>query len=290
MAETQEKEEISPVQGTATTGEPVEDFEVEDFVEEDESEELSVAEKVIGIFISPKHTFKYLAEHPDFWSAFIIMALVMIALGMVSMMTLMSMLITQTIEQTRTQLAASGMTEEELAATVSKIQQYMPYFLYLQAAIGQPINLLVAWLLLTVGVFFFGLMQGLKTDFKKLFGVLPWLSFVSMLPVQIISAVIVNSGRIAEIGDMANMRIMKPYSLMILIPQNIVLPKFVEGILGSIDPFFIWSIVLMVIALEYANTCKRSQAIVTTIILSILGLLITAAMVNLQGLAKIGAS
>ncbi|MCX6646857.1 MAG: YIP1 family protein [bacterium] len=268
--------------------EDIDEIDDDEELEDDEDvEDLSVAEKVIGVFIAPKSTFKYLAERPDFWSAFIIISLILIALGMLTMKNLMPMMLTQTIEQTQEKLASSGMSEQDMATTINQLQKYMPYFFYGQAVIGTPIGLVVAWLLLTVAVFFIGLMQGLKTDFKNLFGILPWLSLISMVPAKIIASVIIFSGKITSIADMTNMRVMAPVSILGIIPQNVALPKIVEGMLSTIDPFYIWSMIVMVFALEYVNKCKRSQAITTTVIIAILGILLSGLFTGMAGMSQV---
>jgi hypothetical protein len=281
LNESSEKEE--PVEP-----EDIDEIDDDEGIEDDEeSEDLSVAEKVIGVFIAPKSTFKYLAERPDFWSAFIIISLIIIALGMLTMNNLMPMMLSQTIQQTQEKLAGTGMSDAEMTTTITALQKYMPYVFYGQAVIATPIGIVIAWLVMTLAVFFIGLMQGLKTDFKNLFGILPWLSFISMLPVKIIATVILFSGKITSIADMTNMRIMAPISVLGLIPQSVTLPKIVEGILSMIDPFFIWSMIVMVFALEYANNCKRSQAITTAVIIAILGIIVGGLMAGMAGMGQL---
>jgi hypothetical protein len=259
----------------------INEFGDNEFIDDEDDEELSVAEKVIGVFISPGKTFKYLSERPDFWSPFIIISLVLIACGMLYMTNLMPMLVSDTIAKTQIELEAAGMSESEITEIISAMAKYLPYVFYGQTVIGQPIGILIVWLLLTLGVFFIGLIQGLKTDFKKLFGVLPWISFIGLLPVQIITTIIYMSGRVTEMADMQNMRIVKPYSLLSLFPESIELPKFALGVLGTIDPFYIWSLIVMVIALEHVNNSKRSQAIITTAIIAVIGLVLSGVMTNL---------
>lgn len=261
--------------------ENVDEFDDNEFIDDEDDEELSVAEKVIGVFISPGKTFKYLSERPDFWSAFIVISLVIIACGMLALPNQMPVLLSGIIAETQTSLEAAGMSESEITDTISAMQNYMPYVFYGQAVLGQPIGILIVWLMLTLGVFFIGLMQGLKTDFKKLFGVLPWISFIGMLPVQIITTMIFMSGRITEMADMQNMRIIKPYSLAGLLPESVELPKFAMVVLGTIDPFYIWSLIIMVIALEHVNNCKRSQAIITTVIIAVIGLVLSGVVTNM---------
>lgn len=259
----------------------IDEFDDNEFIDDEDYEELSVAEKVIGVFISPGKIFKYLSERPDFWSPFIIISLVLIACVMLYMTNLMPMLVSETIAKTQIELEAQGVSESEITEIITAMAKYLPYVFYGQTVIGQPIGILLVWLMLTLGVFFIGLMQGLKTDFKKLFGVLPWISFIGMLPVQIITTIIYMSGRVTEMADMQNMRIVKPYSLAGLFPESVELPKFVLGVLGTIDPFYIWSLIVMVIALEHVNNSKRSQAIITTVIIAVIGLMIGGVATNL---------
>lgn len=258
----------------------IEDEDIDEFDDEGDDEDLSVAEKVIGVFITPSRTFKYLSQNPDFWSAFIILSLVVIAVTMPSM----KLILPGTIVLVRSQLEGAGMSENEMAMVIKAI----PYIVYGQTILGIPIGLLVSWLLMTAAVFFIGLMQGLKTDFKRLFGVLPWLSFISVLPGQIITAIMIGTGYISEMTQMTDLKLMKPYSLLGPIPGGENLPKFVQGLLASIDPFFIWSIFVTVIALQYANNCKKSEAIVTTVIIAVLTLVLSGLLTSFGMMAQAG--
>jgi len=279
MQETNEKDTEQTVMDENSDGE------LEDELDGDEEEELSVVEKIIGVFISPKKTFNYLADHPDFWWPLIIISLIMIGTSVMIMPKMMPIMQAQAVQGI---INNPDMSESQRDETMAMIQKYVPIGAYVQVGL-LPLFFAIAWLISTLLVFLTGLVQGLEADFKKLIGVIPWLSFISMISEVGKSIVIFMMSEVPD--DLTkNPEIAKPFSAAILLANNPDAPVWLKLFLSSIDPFTIWSVIVMVVALEAANKCTRSQAIVTVAIVTIVGLLIMLGLSFFQGGAVVKAS
>jgi hypothetical protein len=247
--------------------------------EAEESEDLSIVEKIIGVYIAPVNTFRYLADHPDFWSPLIIVTLIIIAVSMAGLPKMMPLIESQVVEKMQQQFQAAGTTESEQATAIDVTLKIVRISTYVSTIIGTPIAMAVSWILVAALVFFVSLGQGLDTDFKRLLGMIPWLSMISIIS-QIISKVTMLMGSYNSMEELQDFRNIMPLSLIQLVPKSVDLPIWQSAFLGMIDPFFIWSTIVMVFALQYGNRCKRSQAIVTTIIVTLISLVIGVALTS----------
>ncbi len=282
MDETNEYEEMTE-SGIDVPVDPVEpEGEFDDEYEDDDDLDLSVVEKVIGVYVSPVRTFKALAVRPDFWSALIIISLIAIAAAMLILPKTLPLIESMVAEQLQ---SSPGMTEDSIPVALNAIRIMQ----YVQSTIGVVIGLAVAWLLGTLLIFFISLIQGLDTDFKRLLGMVPWISFVSILS-QFTGVYVIMMRTLESIEQMQDMRFMRPLSLLQVIPDSVDLPVWQEALLAAIDPFYIWALIITVIALEYANRCTRTQAIVTTAIATIISLAIGASLAMLGTVMQAGAS
>lgn len=255
--------------------EAVENEEPEEFDEDEESEDLSVVEKIMGVFTSPVSTFQYLSKKPDFWTPFILVSLITIAAAFLVM----------PVTQPVTEMAAAeefqklGMDDAEQALAMNVVR----IFIYTISAIGPPIGLAISFLLMCAVIFFISLFQGHDTDFKRLLGVVPWITIVSSIG-SLINALMIMGIDITNAADMQNPAVMKPFSLAGILPESLNLPVSLSTLAASIEPFTIWAWILIVFAVEAANRCNRSKAIVITIIYILISLAIGA------GLAEAGAA
>ena len=236
------------------------------------AEELTAVDKIVGVFVSPITTFRYLARRPDFWTAFIALALLSIALAMVVTPKVLPMAMNVTIDQLQNQ---PGMSDQDRAKAIEVVRKAIPIATYSQAILGTPIGLAVIWIISVALIFVIALIQGLDTDFKRLLGVYPWIGFISLFS-AILQKLPLLTRELTSTQQMQDPRFLMPYSLLGLVPQTVELPRFVAAVLGMIDPFYIWSFVVTVIALEQANRCKRSQAILTTVIFYAISLAVAA--------------
>jgi hypothetical protein len=264
------------------TNEPPTELSENKATSEEAPDELSAVEKILGVFVAPHSTFKYLSRRPDFWTAFIVLVLAGIAFAMIATPKMIPLQIEAAIEGVQ---KSPGLTETDKSGAVEMIRKYTPIAAYVGAAVGTPIAAAIMWLLASAVVFFAAMFQGLDTDYKRVLGVLPWTAFPTLFS-QALGTVVVSMREFTDVSQALDMRLMRPFSLMGLIPASIGMPKMVEFILGSIDPFYIWGIIITVIALEYANRCKRPQAIITTLVLTVLSLVLQASMAMLGTMGR----
>jgi len=256
----------------------------DEFDEESDDEELTVVEKIIGIYTAPVRTFKYLSDHPDFWWPLIIISLLAIGFSMANLPKMMPNFIEQGITAATSQ---PGMSEDDNSAAISMIEKIVPITVYVQTIIGTPIGLAIGWLISALLVFLTSLIQGFQADFKKLIGMLPWLSFVSILSEIGRQVVVLTKGDVS-MTEFMDMRLMKPFSTAALVPESA--PDWLATFLSAIDPFTIWSTILMVVAVQYANKCTRAQAIITVVIVTIIGLALMLGLSFLQTMQQTSAA
>jgi len=244
-----------------------------------ETEDLSIVEKIAGVYISPAATFRQLSKKPDFWMALIVVSLVLIAVGMLAAPKIIPAQQALSAEMLPEFLADRGVPEEEIQQAVEMQVKGIPNGVYLGTIVGIPIMLAISWLILTVLAFFISLVQGLNTDFKRLLWVLPWIGLVSMLT-EVVSGIVKMTADLSDPSKLNDLAFIRPLSLANVVPGSSDMPMFLQALLASIDPFFIWAAVLMVIALEAANTCSRAKAITTTVIVQVILLAAGAALAH----------
>lgn len=248
-----------------------------------DDEELSAVERIFGVYFAPVATFRNLAKRPNFLTPLIVLSLIIIALTVVVLPKTSPLTESYTIAQMQEGFEQSGTPESEQEIAINVTKQIVRIGSYVGAVIGVPIILAVTWLLTAALIFFIAMFQGLDSDYKRLLGVVPWISFVTVLS-QIVQTVLTLTRETTSFEQLQDMRFMRPFSLVGLVPGAVELPNWQTILLAAIDPFYIWSIVVMVFALEAANRCSRGQAVVTTIITMIITLAVTTA------LAMVGAS
>ena len=250
-------------------------------------DELSAVDKIVGVFIAPASTFKYLAGRPDFWTPLIVLSLIGIAFAMMVLPKTMPVGQAAAIEKVQEQLdKAPGTSEQDRAKTIEIVKKTSEISGYVAAIIGTPIAMGIMWVIMVAVIFFISLMQGLDTDFKRLLGVVPWASFVSFFS-QGLQTWVMMSRDLTSMDQLQNMRYLKPFSLLGLFPETVELPKFVEGIFGTIDPFFIWYVILLIIAVQQANKCTRAQAAVSSLIYTALSLAAVGGLTVLGALQQV---
>lgn len=275
-----ENDKEMEVEGTGITNEiPPEDPDFDEFDDDDEEdEELTIVEKIIGVFTSPSKTFAYISEHPDFWWPLIIISLIMIGASVLVMPKMMPLIQDTMVESIR---GNPGMDEATKDAAVEQMVPYIPAIAYGQLGFI-PIMMGFSWLFSALIVFLTGLGQGLQVEFKKLMGVIPWLGFISMLSETAKSIYLFSLKELPD-GIITNPGLAKPFSAAALVAGNPDTPSWLGVFLSAIDPFTIWATIVMVTALQHANKCTRNQAIVTVVVTTIIGLLILTGLGSMQG-------
>ncbi len=260
--------EFNDRENQANADEPADkQLSAKDSTDTEEIEDLSVVEKIIGVYVAPISTFRYLAKRPDFWTPFIVLSLIGIAVGLATVPKILPAINSLIVEQ----MQQTGVPETEGVVAISVVEKLV----YASAIIGTPIGLAVSWLLVAAIFFFIALFQGLDADFKRLLGVIPWIHFVSILT-TIVAGVLLMGKEISSIEQMKDLGFMSPFSLLGIMPEGMDFPVWLQAIMSKIDPFSIWAVIVTVFALQAANRCTRSQAIITTVITVIISLFFSA--------------
>jgi hypothetical protein len=246
-------------------------------LDEDEDEDLTAVEKITGVYTSPDATFKYLSLKPDFWTAFIVISLISIALGMIAMPKMLPAMEEGAVTQMAPMFQGSPEEQDAQMAIGLKTVRIMAY---VQAFLA-PIGYLIAWLIYVVLIYFIGMVMGHDVHFKRLWGVVPWATFISILG-QIATTAVIATRESFTMAQLQDMHIVKPYSALAIVPSTTEIPYFVEAILASIDPFLIWGFFVLAFAVFHSNKCSRAHAYMVT------GITIAIMILGGAGLAAMG--
>jgi hypothetical protein len=245
--------------------------EIEETLDEEEPEELSIVEKIVGVFISPVSTFRYLSKNPDFWTPFIVLSLIGIACAFLIMpVMLKGMELAMTEQMSNAGVPTGGGPGEP---SMSMLMGIIRVTLYVATVLGPPINNAISWLVGCAIIFFIALFMGLDTDYKRLLGVVPWTFFMITIA-SIVNSVLLIGFEVTEAAQVRDPSVLRPFSLAVLLPDS--LPFWQKAVASMIDPFSIWTAIALIFAVEAANRCKRSQALVITIIFVIIAVALQA--------------
>ncbi len=221
----------------------------------EEIEPQGFLDRVVNVYLDPHTLFKYLAVKPDFWTPWIIVGLLML---IVNVFTLPITFDLQR-EQQITQMEAQGKSPEDIAKdveTMDKIEPWQKGFAYVLT----PVSPLLGWLIGAGVILLISLIQGLEASFKRLFSLMAYTSMISILGAGVIDKVI----KLFQGADTLAAWQRSSISLAVLFPKE--LHAAILTPLNLIDPFFIWSMVVMTIGLTYMNKCRMRSAVVTTIV------------------------
>jgi hypothetical protein len=140
------------------------------------------------------------------------------------------------------------------------------------AIITVIITPVIGWLIWGAVIFLISLLQGLDTAFKRVFSVVAYVSMINILGVGVVDKII----KLAQGAKTWEEWQRSKISLAALLPAGS--HGSLVGALSLIDPFFIWSAIVLAIGLTFANRCKTKAAVITVIIYVILTLIFAAGM------------
>jgi hypothetical protein len=186
------------------------------------------------------------------------------------------------------QSASQMMSDQGLPSeTIEKVTAFTAISSRFQSGIS-TITILIGWLLFALLVYIVGLIMGQESAYKTSWAVVAYSSLPGVLIKQgIIVTILLMSREWASLTDFQHATFRSTLSLYTLFGNQDLNP-YLQGLLISIDPFLIWSMVLMAIGLKFANRTKMSHAWITTIICNIIFLAATVPMVGM-GIAKMSA-
>lgn len=196
----------------------------------------SGAGRVLGALVAPGDTFRSLAARPTWLAPLLVTAvLATVVTGMVSARLDMAQVIRHQLEATGSQPSLEQI--DQRLETMKKLQPYLALF---QGLVATPAIYLVGALLLWVAFKLLGSDLGFKASFATfLYGLLP------LGLVQAVLAVPVIWNRASFTQDEARSGAFLASNLAAWAPDGI--GPVARTLLGSVDLFSIWAIVLLVI-------------------------------------------
>jgi hypothetical protein len=204
----------------------------------------STLERIFGVFFSPAETMQDIAARPN-WVLPLIILMVAGGLG--------GYFLTDTILQTQfEQMEKRNMTAEQIEQARPMMEKMITYTAPLAPLLTTPLfYLVIAGILMFVGNVVFG---G-ETKFSKLFSVTCWSGMISVL------------GSLVNIPIMVNRQVMESAtSLASLLPAEEE-KSFFYNLLGQIDLFWIWWVVVLGfgVAAAYQFTTRKAMTAVFTL-------------------------
>ena len=259
---------------------------MEETAKEENESEISESEapyglmsRIIGIFIEPGKAFSRIAEKPEIWGAVLFTFFILL----VSSLLTMSKLVDLAVQTTTDMLADKGMPTEAMEKVITWTEWGTKF-----QSISSLITVVVIWLIFALFVYIVGLIMGQEANYKSSLAIVAYSSLPGVLIKQgILSTAMLISRDWSSASDF-QLAVMRGSLSLYTLFGNTDMNAHLQAFLSMIDPFLIWSIILMVIGLKYANRTKMSGAWTTTIIAYILYL---AALVPLtaMGISKLNA-
>jgi hypothetical protein len=204
----------------------------------------SPIERLIGVFVSPEPTMQDIAARPTWVVPLIILMLV----GALS-----GYFLKDTILQTQLQgMEKRNMTAEQIEQARPVMEKMMTYTAPLAPLITTPIfYVIIAGVLMLVG----NLILGGETRFPTIFSVTCWSGMISVLSSLINVPVMVNRQVMESATSVAS-----------LFPAE-ESPSFFHNLLGQIDLFWIWWVVVLGFGIAAAYKFSTRKAMTTVFIL-----------------------
>ena len=231
-----------------------------------EAPTMSFGQRLSGIFFEPTKTFMDIDRKATWIGIFIIMAI----LGMVLAYVMMSHMDTEAL--VRQQMAARNMSEDQINQAVAA-QQSSPLMRNLKylGLIVAPIAQIVSYLVIA-GVFLLVfVLMGAQLNFKKAFAVTIWGMSPAGIVMSILSIVLIFIKK-PETINMTQGVVMSNLGGLVDSKAHPV----IASLLGSIDIFSLWSIVLLsigfaVISKKKLTTKKAAVGVVILWAIFVLG-------------------
>lgn len=132
-----------------------------------EGEELSIVQKIVGIFTAPAKAFASIDLSPS-W---IIPLTLILAVNLVFVYFANDIILEETLVQQEEAMMERGMDAEQIDAVLTQVESWTPISVWVLSIIGPPIILAIV-----SGVFLFvgNVILGGKTSFKKVLSVTAW--------------------------------------------------------------------------------------------------------------------
>jgi hypothetical protein len=225
--------------------------------------------RFIGVITSPRDTFASVAAHPKWFGMLALTTVIIAGFSALPMTTEAGR--QAAIDQQVTQMQSFGVTvTDQMYESLEKNSGRMPYTTGISVLVVSPIVVLII-----AGILFaiFNAALGGEASFKQVFAVLVHAGAVSAL--STIFSGTMNYFR-GTIGSAANLGVLLP-----MLPEN----SFAGRLLGMIDIFLIWYIVVLAIGLAVLYR-RRTQPIAISLLTVYAVIAIVVALVK----SRLGAS
>jgi hypothetical protein len=205
--------------------------------------------RFIGVVTAPRETFASIAAHPK-WLGMLALTAVIVAVFTALPLTTVGGR-QAAIDQQVTQMQSFGMTvNDQMYEQLEKRSGMMPYTTGIGALVMMPIiGVIIAGILFAI----FNAALGGEASFKQVFSVYTHAGAISAL--STIFSGVVNYFR-GSMGSVANLGALLP-----MLPEN----SFAGRLLGMVDVFLIWYIVVLAIGLAVLYR-KRTQPIAISLL------------------------
>ena len=210
--------------------------------------EMSVWNKIVGIFTSPREALVSINQNPTWLIPFVI--------GLIFLFIFQFTTLDIQMADQIAKLEARDLPAEQLDAACGQMQGFAKYLGFI---IG-PMAILIIWVIFAAFFLLFGnWMIGGETSFKKIFSIVAWSSLVGNLSLILLTFLITSKGSTHGIA--------MDLSLLLATPAIGAEPGLLYLILSKIDFFVIWQIVLWIIGLSvaYNTTTNKAAAPILTL-------------------------
>jgi hypothetical protein len=228
----------------------------------------SGAGRVLGALVAPGDTFRSLAARPTWLAPLLVtVVLVTVVAGMVSSRIDMAQLIRHQLEA-----AGSQPSLEQIDQRVEAVKKFQPYLALFQGLVATPVIYLLCALLFWVAFKLLGSDMGYKASFGT--------SLYALLPlglVQALLAIPVIWNRASFTQDEARSGSFLASNLAAWAPEGV--GAVARTLLGSVDLFSIWTIVLLVIGYRIVAGVSRAAAVGVVLGVWLLGVALKVALV-----------
>jgi hypothetical protein len=244
-----------------------------------EIEPQGFLDRIVNIYLEPSTLFRYLTVKPDFWTPWIVVGILMVVVTFFTIPVTRELGVEQQIQI----MQQSGADEEEITKTAEMMEKMETVSMIIGIVLA-AVAPLIGWLISGAVVFLISLIQGLEASFKRVFSVMAYTSMISILGGGVIDKIIKLAKGASTLTEWERSII----SFAAILPANA--HKSFVFVLSSIDPFLIWSLVVMAIGLRFVNKCRMKSAIITVIIYFVILLIFLAGWGFVQQLLTPGGS
>jgi hypothetical protein len=205
--------------------------------------------RFIGVLIAPKETFQSIVPAPK-WFGMLALSAVLVAIFAALPMTTPGGKQAWLDQQVEARRAFGQQTDDRAYAQLEKVQPFLPYITAGTVILVTPIMaLIIAGILFAI----FNAALGGEASFKQVFSVYIHAGVISVVSMMLSGVVNYFSGRI---GSVANLGALLP-----MLPEK----SFVANLLGTVDIFIIWSVIVLAIGLGVLYK-RRTQPIAISLL------------------------